>query len=128
MAWEKRGARTYFYRSVRCDGKVKKLYYGSGPTGRLAANADALRRAERVAAEQALRAAKDQLNEAVRLTHELNRCCDLLAAAMLLAAGFHRPGRHTWRRWRNGRRTLHASAGACGGDGAAGARVPSPGG
>jgi hypothetical protein len=108
MAWEKRGARSYFYRSVRCAGKVKKLYYGTGPTGRLAAQADTLRRAERVAAEKAHRAEKDRLDVAVRLTHDLSRCCDLLAAAALLAAGFHRPGRHPWRLWRNGRRTLNA--------------------
>jgi hypothetical protein len=108
MAWEKRGAGTYYYRSVRCAGKVKKLYYGAGPTGRLAANADALHRAERVAAEQAHKAEKDQLNMAIWLTHDLSRCCDLLAAAALLAAGFHRPGRHSWRLWRNGRRTLNA--------------------
>jgi hypothetical protein len=107
MAWEKRRERAYFYRSVRRNGKVKKQYYGTGPTGRLAANADALRRAERVAAEQAHRAEKDQLDVAVRLTHDLSRCCDLLAAAALLAAGFHRPCRHPWRIWRDGRRTLN---------------------
>jgi hypothetical protein len=109
MAWEKRRKRDYFYRSVRRAGKVQKLYYGSGTTGRLAAQAEALRRAERLAAELAHRAAKDQLHVALTLTHDLGRCCDLLAAAALLAAGFHRPGRHTWRVWRDGRRELKPS-------------------
>src|SRR4051812_11444511 len=40
MAWEKRGNKTYFYRSVFRDGKVKKIYYGAGPAGKLAADAD----------------------------------------------------------------------------------------
>src|SRR5436190_1019339 len=31
MAWEKYGERRYYYRSVRRDGKVKKIYYGAGP-------------------------------------------------------------------------------------------------
>ena len=33
MAWEKRGTRKYFYRSVRVDGHVRKVYFGAGSAG-----------------------------------------------------------------------------------------------
>jgi hypothetical protein len=42
----------------------------------------------------------------VRLTQELCRAGALLAAATLLVAGYHRPSRHSWSIWRDGRRTL----------------------
>jgi hypothetical protein len=110
MAWEKRGENRYFYRSIRRDGHVKKLYYGTGPAARMAADADALNRAERMAAKEVFRAACDLLDAAVRLTRDLNRGCELLAVATLLAAGFHRPSRHKWRKWRHGRRAIQESA------------------
>jgi hypothetical protein len=106
MAWEAHGNRKYFYRSVWHEGRVKKLYYGAGPLGQLAANADALRRAEAKAIQEARRAHADRLDIAQELTRTLSQGCALLVAATLLAAGYHRPGRHSWRRWRNGRRAL----------------------
>jgi hypothetical protein len=106
MAWEKYGERRYYYRSVRRDGQVKKLYYGAGPTGQLAAAVDALRRAERQAEEAVRRAARDRLDAALALTRDLSRGCELLAAATLLAAGLHRPSRHPWRIWRDGHKVL----------------------
>jgi hypothetical protein len=111
MAWEKRGGgkRKYFYRSIRRDGRVKKLYYGNGPIGEIAAGNDALRRAEREAAERAAQVIRDRLNAAVTLTQELCRVGALLAAATLLVAGYHRPSRHGWRTWRHGRRIMQAT-------------------
>jgi hypothetical protein len=108
MAWEKRGNRTYFYRSVRRNGHVKKIYYGDGPMGSIAANFDALRRAERQAEVEKLRMHKDQLETALALAQEFYRLCDLLTSAAMLAAGFHRPSRHPWRKWRNGRQILNS--------------------
>jgi hypothetical protein len=106
VAWEQRGQKTYYYRTVHQDGKVRRLYLGTGPAGRLAADADALRRAERKAEQEALRAWQGQLDAAATLNRDLNRGCEVLAAATLLAAGFHRPCRHAWRIWIDGRRTL----------------------
>ena len=106
MAWEKHGERSYFYRSVRHDGKVVKVYYGAGPVGRLAAEVDARCRAEQKAEIETRKARKDRLDAAMTLTRDLSEGCELLAAATLLAAGFHRPSRHPWRIWRDGRRTL----------------------
>jgi hypothetical protein len=106
MAWEKRGGRAYFYRSVREQGRVKKLYYGNGPVARFAAGVDARCRAERKCAEDARRSRRDQLDTALTLTEALTRGCELVAAATLLVAGYHRPARHGWRLWRDGRRKL----------------------
>jgi hypothetical protein len=109
MAWEKRGQcgeRTYYYRSIYRDGRVRKLYYGAGSAGKLAADVDALRRAERKVEQEALRAWQGQLDAAMTLNRDLSRGCEVLAAATLLAAGFHRPCRHAWRIWIDGRRTL----------------------
>jgi hypothetical protein len=106
MAWEKRGGRTYFYRSVREGGRVKKLYYGTGEVGKLAAEVDARRRAGRKVEEDARKRRKDQLDTAIAMTHELARGCELLASAALLLAGYHRGQRHRWRPWRDGRRKL----------------------
>jgi hypothetical protein len=110
MAWEKHGARTYYYRSVRQDGRVRKLYYGAGAVGKIAAEVDALRRAEQAAAETSRREHRNQLDAAMGLTQKLNRECDVLTAAELLAAGFHRPSRHSWRIWRNGRKAIARNA------------------
>jgi hypothetical protein len=109
MAWEKRRERSYYYRTVRQDGKFKRLYYGAGPVGNLAAQVDALRMAERRAEQEARRAAREQLERASALTVAFHRECEMLAAATLLLAGFHRSARHFWRRWRHGRRIIRAS-------------------
>src|SRR5262249_9085371 len=109
MAWEKHGRRSYYYRSVRRAGKVVKVYHGTGPVGRLAAEVDALRRAEQRAEADARKAQQDGLDAAVKLTRDLSAECELLAAATLLAAGYHRASRHPWRMWRHGRRALKSS-------------------
>jgi hypothetical protein len=106
MAWERHGGRSYYYRSVRRDGKVVKAYYGTGPVGRLAAEVDALRRAEQRAEAAARQARRDRLDAALTLTRDLGGGCEVLAAATLLVAGFPRPSRHPWRIWRDGRRAL----------------------
>jgi hypothetical protein len=46
MAWEKRGERSYFYRTNRQGDGWRRVYYGTGPVGQFAAEVDALRRAE----------------------------------------------------------------------------------
>ncbi len=109
MAWEKRCKKMYFYRSVRCKGKVRKVYYGTGPTGKLAAETDALRRAEQRAGKMELSAGTERLQPALNLARRFEETCALLASANLLAAGFHRPYRHSWRTWIHGRRAIRAA-------------------
>ena len=106
MGWEKHGEKTYFYRSFRCEGKVRKIYYGAGDTGKLASAVDARNRAQREKEQKTKRTRTEQLVAAQILAQKLDRMANLLASAALLAASFHRPKRHTWRTWRNGRRSI----------------------
>jgi hypothetical protein len=107
MGWEMRGKRSYYYRTIReKKGGWRRSYFGTGPIGRLAAAADALRRAERQDHVAAQRTARSRLKEAIAQTIELHRGCELLASAVLLLSGFHRPARHGWRPWRHGRKVL----------------------
>jgi hypothetical protein len=100
MAWERRGNRSYYYRSVRRGGQVVKEYLGIGTVAELGAQLDALTR-ERRAIEQQDRAAErsrcDMLEEQ---TLELIQLTDALVAATLTAAGYHRHDRGAWRRRR----------------------------
>jgi len=39
--WEKRGELLFYYRSVRHDGKTRKVFIGGGLVGQVAASLDA---------------------------------------------------------------------------------------
>jgi hypothetical protein len=101
MAWEeRRNGRRYFYRSIRVDGTVRKQYIGAG----LVAEAfihrrqiASMRRDLALAAEARINQA---LTEAGRRSKELLSICRLAVAAELLAAGYWRPGRKSWRKKR----------------------------
>src|SRR5260370_23738778 len=99
MAWEKHGRRAYYYRAIRVAGRVRKVYCGGGMVGQLAAAADARRRADQQAQLVGWLAGRARLEEVECLTRQLQKECELLAEAVLLAAGFHRPERRHWRRW-----------------------------
>lgn len=109
MGWEKRGNKTFFYRSVRINGRVRKIYHGSGRVATITADLIARQRAERAAEHTQRRAEWDQLEQAIGQTRILNHTCDLLASTALLLAGYHRPARHGWRIWRDARRTQHTA-------------------
>jgi hypothetical protein len=104
MAWEKRGRRTYFYRSVRTGRRTRKVYCGGGAVGQMAAAADARRREQRQADLVARQAKAAHLQEVEGLARELRARCQLLADAVLLVSGFHRPYRLAWRTWHAARR------------------------
>jgi hypothetical protein len=106
MAWEKRGERSYFYRTIRHGGGWRRVYYGTGPVGQFAAEVDALRRAENQAFVAAAQTARARLEEVISQTLELQRGCELLTSAVLFLAGYHRASRHRWRPWRHGRNAL----------------------
>jgi hypothetical protein len=94
----------YYYRSKRlADGRVRKVYCGSGPRGRCAEEEQARRQAQRHADRQALRAFQVALKHADRFAHEYDDAVDMLLTASLLQAGFHRTNFGPWRRRRNGR-------------------------
>ena len=100
MAWESRNGVRYYYVGLRRSGRVCKRYLGRGPAAELAAAAleDAVaRRADRRAELQAVRSCLAGPEVALR---ELSEACDLLMAAELTAAGFHRHNYSAWRRRR----------------------------
>jgi hypothetical protein len=101
MAWEKRanGKRRYYYRTVRSGRTARRVYCGTGVVGQLAADVDARRRAQRDARLDACRAEQARVQSVVILGEQLREECELLCAAALLAAGFHRPHRVPWRKW-----------------------------
>jgi hypothetical protein len=110
MAWEKRAARRYYYRSVRRDGRVTKIYYGSGSAGQAAAEEDDARHARHRAETAAWLADQVRLEPLIALARQMQAVAQLLADAVLLAAGFHRAkNRQPWRPWENGRHILRGT-------------------
>jgi hypothetical protein len=100
MAWEQRGNRVYYYRSVRSGTRVTKEYAGSGFMGALAAEFDDEQREQRAYERERRareRAAWAALEQPARGVDDL---ADMLTAAALLAAGYHRHDRGEWRRRR----------------------------
>ncbi len=98
MAWERRGAKRYYTRSVRREGRVVRQYFGTGPVAELAAATDEERRLRREIAARDRRAEKARHDAAFSPLQELCKLADLLAAASLLVAGYHRHDRGEWRR------------------------------
>ena len=100
MAWEQRGNRSYYYRSVRSGGRVTKEYAGGGFMGLLAEEFDAEQREQR-AYERARRKADQERWAALeRPAIELDDLADMMTAATLLVAGYHQHDRGEWRRRR----------------------------
>lgn len=87
MAWERRGNKMYYYRSVKVGRRVRKIYFGTGPEAELAALAAGRRRGVRER-----RAAKlQQQREFCRLVDatldQFEAVLDELARGVLVAAG-----------------------------------------
>ena len=101
MAWERRGGRQYYYRTVRENGRVGKVYVGTGPLARRAAHEDERRQREkdrRRARRQSLLA---RLLEAEALADTEREAFTRRAEQMLDEAGYHYH-RGSWRRRRAG--------------------------
>jgi hypothetical protein len=110
MAWERRGNRSYYYRSVRRGGRVVKEYFGTGRVAELCAQLDGLT-LERRAIERQDRAAERDRSAALEArTLELIQLTDVLVAATLMVAGYHRHDRGTWRRRRDRPRAIEEEA------------------
>jgi hypothetical protein len=93
MGWERRGNRRYYYRARRASGRVVKEYVGSGPEAEAAARRDA----EGAARDRELRRKRGALVAAIRSLEDLT---ELLVAATMCAAGYHKPKRGPWRKKR----------------------------
>ena len=100
MAWEQRGNRSYYYRSVRSGTRVTKEYAGGGLMGVLAEEFEVEQRGKR--ANEADRRRRERARWAAleRPARELDDLADLLAGTAFTLAGFHRHDRGEWRRRR----------------------------
>jgi hypothetical protein len=96
MAWE----RGYYYRVRKVEGRVIREYVGAGRVGELAAQFDALKRAEREEQRACRRAAMAELEALDAKVGVLIELTDLAARSALLAAGYHQHKRGEWRKRR----------------------------
>lgn len=98
MAWEQRGPQTYYYRSVRRDGRVTKDYLGTGPLAELYAAEEAERRAQRQAEAEAWhqeQAALDALDRQIDAWWDMGT---VLLKATLYTEGYYQHDRGEWRK------------------------------
>ena len=85
MAWERRGNKHYYYRSIRVGGKVKKIYFSNGPLAMAAAEAMEVARRERERRNEARRMQREQYQHADAALAALAGELDRLLAAELMA-------------------------------------------
>ena len=107
MAWQNRDGGSYYYRSVRLNGRVRCWYFGRGPAAEVAAVEVVLFQLERLVARERRRAALAPQQAADAALDRLCEMTSVLARAALLAAGYHRHDRGAWRR----RREKHTPTG-----------------
>jgi hypothetical protein len=86
MAWERRGNRRYFYRSVRVGGKVKKKYLGRGPLAEVAAEGMEVARLKRDRQKEAMRVQREEYQQADAVLAKLADAIDQLLATELIVA------------------------------------------
>jgi hypothetical protein len=89
MAWERRGSNLYYYQSQRLDGRVLKKYVGTGEVAQAIARADETIRRSRVARSERARVELEEAKTLASAGQELWEAADILAAAQLVAAGYH---------------------------------------
>ena len=97
MAWEERGGRRYYYRSVRRGGRVIKEYVGTGPVAEATAQLD---EEERLRREEEAQAWKEERRRMEILEAQIEELCDAaetLSRAALVAAGYRQHNRGEWR-------------------------------
>jgi hypothetical protein len=95
MPWYERNQKKYYYRSERdANGRPRRRYVGTSAAAaaQQAAAEDERRRRERQAADAAWAAELAELREIDALVERLCRLTDLLLAAELTAANYHKHG------------------------------------
>ena len=97
MGWD-RGR--YYTRSKKIQGRVVREYVGIGPVAELLAEGDIISRRERETKQAAYRADRQKLSILDSQMDKVNERIDMLANAVLIAAGFRRHNRGEWRKKR----------------------------
>jgi len=104
MAWVKRRSHYYFYRCHRVAGRVRQVYLGRGELAQVAAQADALRLAQRQQHAQQLRQLQQRLQTAHDALQTAGLEAELLTRAGLVAEGFYQHHHSEWRQRRERQR------------------------
>lgn len=101
MSWEHRGGRGRFYtRSHRENGKVVRVYVGSGPVAEIVAIRDEADRAARAARYAAFAEERQSVATARAATVAMDRAVTFKLDEGMLAAGYTLHARSTWRKTR----------------------------
>ena len=88
---------SYYYRSVRSGGRIKKEYVGGGLLGEVAAKLDETERLRRKEEVAYWRAERERLERDAAFLQELTEAAEVLTRAHLLASGCHQH-KGQWRR------------------------------
>jgi hypothetical protein len=96
MAWEYHSNCSYYYQKLRIGDRVISRYLGNGPAAHAAARAQEAKRRRR----ERWKARIEQLRALDSALDDLCRQSDIVAAAALQAAGFHRQNYGPWRKKR----------------------------
>ena len=90
MAWERRrGSRNhYYYRSVRQGRRVRKVYFGAGLAGEIAASLDASVRRDREQRAAAVEESRTRYAAALEPLVQLEGCVSALLRGALASAGY----------------------------------------
>jgi hypothetical protein len=100
VGWEQRKRGTSYYtRSRRIDGEVRRVYIGGGILGEIAALEDEYERRQREEEAAYCKEEKERLKQDAAFLEELEAVTDILATAHLLASGCHKH-KGEWRRLR----------------------------
>ena len=103
MGWERRGSKTYFYRSEWSEGRARNKYVGRGPLVELLADEIENQRSKQCRERQELRAIGESLRPVDELMRQLDRGAARLVEAEVWSLGFYRSHRN-WRGARRARR------------------------
>ena len=89
MAWEKRGGRYYYYRSVRDGERVRKEYVGAGEFAEGLARSDETMRLIRELEQDKDWAEVEHLEDLAAPVLEIDEAAEILTRAALVAGGYH---------------------------------------
>ena len=99
MAWDRqKNGRAYYSQSRRHNGKIVRIYVGTGPAAEAIAQADAQRRAAHLHQRDQERIDRTEWANAEAVTIAAADLVARLAKATLLDAGYHQHARSSWRK------------------------------
>jgi len=100
MAWEERNGNCYYYQSERDEeGRVRKRYIGTGDLAETIAHAEETMQRVRRERREWERAELERAQALASPLLEIEEAADILARALLVAAGYRRH-KGQWRRGR----------------------------